>query len=332
MKRFLQITSVALLTIVFVALFLWKSNLRDVGHILARTDLRWFVAGLLVNVVALVFRTVRWRVLINRDDPPPFYATFFANTIGYALSATLPIRASDVARPALLARRTKVRFSDALGTVLTERVLDLVSILGLLLFFCVRRWNDFDDTLVHASALGAVIILGSLAALMIGIYWFRDAMRRFTARVGMILPIRFREPWMRFFDAFAKTLELAETPSAAAAVLAATAGIWLCLIGQYWCALFAAHRSLPLDAALFLNATTTVGIAIPTPGGVGGFHKICQWVLTTYYQFDIDTSVAVAVLLHVVSTAPVIVTGLLLFVREGLSWKQLTRETSNNES
>ena len=332
MKRFLQITSIALLTIVFIALFLWKSNLKDVGRILAGTDLRWLIAGLLVNVMALVFRTVRWRVLINHEDPPPFYATFFANTIGYALSATLPIRASDVARPALITRRTKVRFSDALGTVLTERILDLISILGLLLFFCVRRWNDFDDTVVHASAFAAGVILGAVIALMLGVYWFRDPMRRFNVRISMILPIRFREPFMRFFDAFAKTLELAETPSAAAAVLAATAGIWLCLIGQYWCALFAAHRGLPLDAALFLNATTTVGVAIPTPGGVGGFHKICQWVLTTYYKFDIDTSVAVAVLLHVVATAPVIVTGLLLFAREGLSWKQLTRETSNNES
>ena len=87
-----------------------------------------------------------------------------------------------------------------------------------------------------------------------------------------------------------------------------------------------------MDASLFLNAATTLGIAIPTPGGVGGFHKICQWVLTTYYRFDIDTSVAVAVLLHIVSTAPVMIAGLTLFLREGLTWRQLSRETTADET
>lgn len=332
MKRILQVVSVALLTIIFLGLFLWKSNLADVWRILRATDPRWFVAGLVVNAGALVFRTIRWRILISHRTPPPFYATFFANTIGYGLSAILPIRAGDVARPALLARRSSVRFSDALGTVLTERVLDLISILVLLLFFCVRRWREFDDAVVHGSAVFATVILIGLIALMLGVYFFRGAIRRLTARVSTILPVRFREPWMRFFDAFAKTLELVETPVAAVSVVAATAGIWFCLIAQYSCALNASHRPLPYDASLFLNAATTVGVAIPTPGGVGGFHKICQWVLTSYYQFDIDTSVAVAVLLHVVSTAPVLIIGVALFLREGLTWRELSRETTNNET
>jgi hypothetical protein len=68
----------------------------------------------------------------------------------------------------------------------------------------------------------------------------------------------------------------------------------------------------------------TVGIAIPTPGGVGGFHKLCQWLLTTFYHFDIDASVATAVLFHVVGTLPVVVSGIAMFLHEGLRWKDLT--------
>ena len=91
--------------------------------------------------------------------------------------------------------------------------------------------------------------------------------------------------------------------------------------------LIASHRPLPFDSSLFLTAATTVGIAIPTPGGVGGFHKVCQYVMTTYYRFDIDSSVAVAVLFHIVGTLPVVVVGAVLFVREGLNWRQLSQET-----
>src|SRR5215213_11510483 len=100
---------------------------------------------------ARLFRTIRWRIILDPDDPPPFYPTFFANTVGYMLSTVLPIRAADVARPALLARRTSHRFSGALGTVLTERVLDLASILGLFVFFSFLRWNEFS----HNSQIAA---------------------------------------------------------------------------------------------------------------------------------------------------------------------------------
>ena len=68
-------------------------------------------------------------------------------------------------------------------------------------------------------------------------------------------------------------------------------------------------------------------VAVLGPGGVGGFHKVCQWVLTTFYGFDIDTSVAVAVLFHIVGTLPVVVIGGILFLREGLNWRQLSQET-----
>ena len=125
MRRILQVTFIALLTIFFLGLFLWKSNLHDVWRIMTLTNPYWLASAFLVNWMALVFRTIRWRVLLASPEPPPFYPTFFANTVGYMLSTILPIRASDVARPALLARRTNVRFSTALGTVLTERVLDL---------------------------------------------------------------------------------------------------------------------------------------------------------------------------------------------------------------
>ena len=332
MRRILNIVSITLLTAIFLALFLWKSNLSDVWRIIKTTNAAWLAAGFAVNAATLLLRSVRWRVLIDYRRPPSFYATYFANGIGYALSATLPIRAGDVARPALLARRSHVRFSDALGTVLTERVLDLVSILLLLVLFCIRRWNTFNDPIVHGTAFVSGGIVAVMLLLMLGVYLFPDVIRRIHVRLGKYLPARFREPWERFFDAFAATLQLARLPMQSAIVVITTGAIWLCLLAQYSFTLLATHRPLPFDASLFLSAATTVGIAIPTPGGVGGFHKMCQWVLMSYYHFDVDSSVAVAVLLHVVSTLPTLVAAAVLMLHEGLSLRQLSRETTVDET
>jgi glycosyltransferase 2 family protein len=332
LKRILRVSAIVLLTAIFLALFLWKSNLRDVWRILLTTNMAWFATGFIINGSALIFRTIRWRILLHESGPPTFYPTFFANTMGYMLSTVLPIRAGDVARPALLARRTHVRFSEALGTVLTERVLDLLAILLLFVFFCIFRWRDFDSAVVHGGAGIAGAMLAVLALLIVAFRFFRSAVRRAHQALGRVLPQRFHDPWMRFFDAFATTLDITKRPLAFAGIMLSTVIIWFCLTSQFWFVLMAAHRPLPFDSSFFLTAATTVGIAIPTPGGVGGFHKACQYVLTTFYQFDIDSSVAVAVLFHIVGTLPVVVVGAILFLHEGLNWRELSQETHIEET
>jgi glycosyltransferase 2 family protein len=333
LKRILQLGLAAILTVFFLWLFLRNANLSEVGTILRGTSLWWVCIGLMANAAALFLRTLRWQTLLDPVNPPPFYATFFANTVGYMLSTILPIRAADVARPALLARRTSHRFSGALGTVLTERVLDLSAILLLFSYFAIRRWNEFSHDrsiaawfyVVRAGAIASIVMLSLLAFLMIGIFCFRSSLRRLHERLGRLLPLRFRDPWMHFFDTFTETLEIVKQRGAAGRILLYTAGTWACLTSQFWFAARSLEHVLPYDSSFFVTGVTTVGLAIPTPGGIGGFHKACQLVLTHFYKMTVDSSVAIAVVFHLIGTLPVLVMGLTLFAREGLHWKDVTQ-------
>jgi glycosyltransferase 2 family protein len=332
LKRILQIAAIAALTIFFLWLFLRNANLSEVGAILRATSLKWVLMGFVVNYAALILRTIRWRTILDPDDPPPFSATFFANAVGYMFSIILPIRASDVARPALLARRTSHRFSAALGTMLIERMLDLTSILTLFCVFAFLRWNEFSHDpeiaawfyIVRVGAIAAAIILAALTFFVIGLFFARDSIRRLHERLGRILPPRFREPWMHFFDSFTDALELTKHHAAFARVVLCTIGTWVTLNSQFWLATKAVGHPLPFDASFFVTGVTTIGLAIPTPGGIGGFHKACQLVLTRFYGFDIESSVAVAVVFHLIGTLPVLVTGLVLFAKQGLRWRDVT--------
>ncbi|GAC1428888.1 MAG: hypothetical protein NVSMB68_00990 [Thermoanaerobaculia bacterium] len=328
LKRPLQIAAISAITILFLYLFLRNANLSDVWRILKTTDPKWLTVALLVNFSAILFRTVRWRVLLDPDHPPPLYATFFATAVGYMLSTILPVRASDVARPVLLARRTETRFSGALGTILMERIVDLYGILLLFVVFAFRHWQDFSGNrwffIVKAGAIASVVLLVALTILMAGLFLFPIAIRRTHELLGRVVPQRFRESWMHFFDAFLQTLQIVKHGRAFAIILLSTAAIWFALTSQFIFTVLALHHPLPWDSSIFVSGITTVGLAIPTPGGIGGFHKACQLVLTNFYGFDIDSSVAAALLFHVVGTLPVLVTGLLLFVREGLRWRDVT--------
>lgn len=322
------------LTVLLLWLFLRNADFRSVWAILRSTNPWWLALAVLANVFALILRTVRWRILLDRDGAPPFYTTFFANTVGYMLSSILPIRAADFARPALLSWRSEHRFSGALGTVLMERILDLASLLFLFGYFAIRRWSEYADNpktaalwnfVVRPAAVTASILVVLLVIFLTVIYFFGAKARRFHGFVGRLVPARFRESWMHVFDSFVETTEILKRRAAFMRVLLTTVAIWFCLTSQMVIASIAIDRRLTFDAIFFITTATMLGLAVPTPGGIGGMHKVAQFVLTRFYGFDVDSSVAAAVLFHLVGTLPVIAIGLTLFIREGLHWRDVTR-------
>ena len=339
MKRILHLSIIVVLTVVFLFLFFRNSDAGRVWSLVRSAHVGWLLCGFAANFLALVCRAERWRTILDPDHRPAFYPTFFATALGFMTSTILPIRAGDVVRPALLARRTNIRFSAALGTVLTERVLDLMSILTLFLIFVGTSGRHFatdPSTSRHfvyiktaAIAAGAGVIL--LGGFVVALFFSREFVRRVHGRLARLLPVRFHDSWMNFFDSFVASLDIASHPTALVRVVLTTAAIWIFLCSQFFFVVQALGHPLPFTSSFFVTGMTIVGLMIPTPGGVGGFHKACQIALTNFYGFSIDSSVAVALLFHLVGVLPVIVTGTILFLREGLSWKQLSRISENRQ-
>lgn len=328
-RNTLRAIIIAALTLGLLTLFLRNSDLTEVGRLIRRVDVIWLVPGFLANFTALCCRSLRWRIILRPDDPPPIYPTFFATAIGFMSSALLPVRAGDLIRPALLTRRTDIRFSSALGTVLTERILDLSSILTLFLTFVVLALSGATTLpaerlhFLRGAGVVALAILTAVISLAVASYRFREQARRLVDRISRIAPARFHESIVNLFDSFVSSLKLPSRPLRLLTVLAFTATIWLCLTSQFFFVMLAFGTPLPFTASFLVTALSILGFSIPTPGGVGGFHKACQLVLVTFYGFSIDTSVAVALVFHLVGTAPVLTTGALLFLKEGMSWRQI---------
>ncbi|MEO8218528.1 MAG: lysylphosphatidylglycerol synthase transmembrane domain-containing protein [Acidobacteriota bacterium] len=331
MKRILRIGAIAALTVLFLGLFLWKSDPGRVVDLMLASNAWWLTLGFAANLAALLFRTLRWRTILNPRNPPPFYATFFANAVGYTLSTVLPVRAGDFARPAILSRRTDIKFTTALGTVLTERVFDLFAILTLFVTFVWSTNRQFSAdpstsgkfAIVRTAGILATLLLISLAVFLFALHFFREGIRGAHRKVGRILPRRFRDGWMHFFDSFVDSLALARDGVALTKVILFTAGIWFSIAAQFGFVFIALRHPLPITASFFITGMAIIGLMIPTPGGIGGFHKACQITLTNFYHYDVNTSVAAALLVHAVGILPVVLTGAALIVRDGIPWRQV---------
>ena len=89
--------------------------------------------------------------------------------------------------------------------------------------------------------------------------------------------------------------------------------------------------SLPYHASFLVIAFLTVGVAVPTPGMVGGFHAFYLIALTEVFGIDRTTAAAAGITAHALTNLPILVFGLALLGREGLSLGRVAEVTRGSE-
>ena len=88
------------------------------------------------------------------------------------------------------------------------------------------------------------------------------------------------------------------------------AGIWVVAV--------AFGIAMPFTGGLLMLAPLVVGVAVPTPGGVGGFHEAFRLGATSFFGADNNTAVGAAIVLHAISVVPVAIGALLFIIQDGL--------------
>ena len=89
---------------------------------------------------------------------------------------------------------------------------------------------------------------------------------------------------------------------------------------------------LPFHSAFLIIAFLTVGVAIPTPGNVGGFHAFYVTALVGVYGVSAEVAQAGALACHALTNLPVLVLGLVFLGREGLSLGRVAEMTEKHSA
>src|SRR5690606_13758536 len=81
--------------------------------------------------------------------------------------------------------------------------------------------------------------------------------------------------------------------------------VWLSIGVGIWLTSRAFSITFPFTGSFLVIALLTVGVAVPTPGQVGGFHAAYQIAVQTFFGVPDDRAVGAAIVLHAVSSIPI---------------------------
>lgn len=295
----------------------------------ARADYLLLSAGL--TVVTYLIRAERWQYLLGPLGPTRFGTVLRATVIGFAASAVLPARAGEVIRPYFLARREGLSATATFATIIVERVLDLVAVLLLLATFLI--WFDpgleARDSAVFSAIRYGGLVMAPVAVAALAIMFFMaghpERLHAWLLRAEAVLPAAAARLIAKAARMFAEGFAVVRRPERLVAAIAWSIVLWVSIAAGIWAVAAAFRIAMPFTGGLLMLAPLVVGVAVPTPGGVGGFHEAFRLGATAFFGADNNTAVGAAIVLHAISVGPVTLAGLLFTVQDGLKLGGIAR-------
>jgi uncharacterized protein (TIRG00374 family) len=285
---------------------LWRVDLTAVRDELKGATLWWLPLAFAANLASDWFRAIRWQQFFSpmRRLGVPFL--FTVAVLGVATNLALPMRAGEFIRVQVLRRRTGLKVSSIVATLLSEKLMDMVAfssfiMLGILLY------EDAHFMWPLAVAYGCLLTAG-----IVGARWLAARSRREPARRVAHLPrvVGRAEQWFRHeTHSLGVGLEAFQRPRAMFHVVWASHAAWLCEAVMY----YACGRALGIDLSpavyLLVVVAATIAVSVPvTQAGLGVFELAVAGLLVAF-GVDEAQAAAFAIFSHVMLALPYFATG-----------------------
>jgi len=285
-KTLINILLLLFAVVVFVLIGI-KTDWVKTTESLKSAKIEWVIASAVIMLSSHLVRAIRWNLL---TEPAGYKLnhrrTFYAILAGYLVNVGTS-RGGEVVRCALSAKSEKAPIELLIGTVVTERIIDLLMLLSVCLITLMVQFDlifGFFDFYVFTPASNfftfknTIVLLVGAMVLFFGLkYWIKN---RKSAKIekeekGGIVGI------MAKFTGGLKTIFKLKSPSI---FIFLSISIWV----GYWLSGYCLMKSLDiteqlgLTHALGLLVFGAIGIAIPLPAGAGVWGTLSFGLATVY--------------------------------------------------
>ena len=283
------------------------------GALSSEMSWTWMLLSMPFGILAQVFRGLRWRqVLEPMGEKPRIHTCINAIFLSYASSLVVP-RVGEILRCGVLKRYEGTNFSQSIGTVVTERVVDVMLILIITLFtillqipvfakFMMSTGLSFEALFSRFTATGYLVTFVCLFVLVLGMWLLFRRFRLFSktrdvvsdVTAGILSVCHLRNPLLFLFYSLA---------------------IWICYYLHFYLTFFCFDftENLGAIAALVAFVVGTFAVLVPTPNGAGPWHFAVKTILVLYGVGQTDAAIFV-LLVHTLQTLLVALLGIYALV------------------
>ena len=284
-----------------------------------RSSLLWILVFACTTISAHVLRAYRWKVMLRRVKPNlSLHHAFAALMLGYGINNAVP-RLGEVSRAIFLGQYERVSRMSILGTIVVERMIDMVFFgLAVLVSGVIYSGEIYAKFpwLRATSVIGLVLML-VMVLMMVFFVRHREALlpliTKQISRISVPAAGKIESLLLKLSDGFLSirgTRTYVEIMIFSVLIMlnyACNSLIGFYIVGiQY-------DTTVTFAMAWVAMSISSVGMIIPTPGGIGSYHAITQMILVTLFHLGKVVSTAYAVISHGISYILSIIFAVLYF-------------------
>jgi glycosyltransferase 2 family protein len=316
-----------LISIVLVYLSVRGINLQDVLSDLKKIQLSYVIVFVFLVILMQYLRSYRWGVILQPMEKIDQISLFSVTSVGFLAIAAIPARIGELARPYLISKRSSIKMSSALGTIIIERILDSFTVLTIAVI--VLLLTDLPPWMIKSSIIFFLIAL-ALFCFILFLILHREMALKFINIILNKLPGKLANKIDELIHHFIDGLEIVTNIKLLMYLFFLSILIWLLDVMAIYVLLFAFGFDLPLTASFVVMIILIVGIAIPTaPGYIGNWHFACVLGLSFFSLAKAD-ALSFAVVYHFLSMVIVVILGVVFLPFNKFTISDMTKQMNHN--
>ncbi len=314
---------------IFAGILLLVYTFRGVSLVEIQDELKninyfYLTLFMFIALLGTYIRALRWKYMIlSFKEDVKLKNLFNATVVGYGMNVIFP-RFGEVARALYLGASEKISRSSALGTIIVERVIDLI----FLIFSVVISLWTFGDELsskypwIYNSIYLGLIVLFISVAFLFFVIKFQNRIIDFIDKLFNHLNFHLFNKATEITSKVIEGFDSIKTQKNYLMIFILSPVLWFSYAFGSYIALLSLNMQLliPVDlsSGLIIMSITTFGIMIPIPGATGSYHAFCKSVLTMILGFNVKISLAYAVLTHLISNLLMLIITIFILLKRGV--------------
>ncbi len=309
----------AVITVLFLYIAFRRTDFGKLYDSMLQANYWWMIPNFACLMASHYLRAWRWRYMLEPVKANISMRSLFSGVmVGYMMNNILP-RAGEIVRPYTIGKLENVSKSAAFGTIVVERIIDMASFLVLAALIPLFYHGPLIESFPWLVNTGVVVCV--LTLLLLGLFVALGVRRDWTdvivRRIERLLPARISTRLDGWAHSFLDGFLFLSRPGRFAIITVLSILIWLLYVLMMYIAFFAfGIQHLGIAGALVVQAISSIGMALPTPGGTGTYHAFTSQALTRLYGVDATLSLSYATVTHAVGFIGVTIVGLYYFLHD----------------
>lgn len=286
-----------------------NSDLGRIGDVLMRMRWEWMLLSFIPGILAQVFRALRWQQSLSPiGERCRTHMAICAIFISYTASLVIP-RVGEFLRCGVLARKDRVSFAKSLGTVVTERAVDVLIMVLLCATVIAYQWRQFSDFF----ALTGVSITTTLSRFTSTGVWVSALCTGGILSLFFVLARRLsimRKVKYMMRGLLMGIMSVRKVRNLPLYIFYSVA-IWICYFFHYYLTFYCFDFTcnIGLAAGVVSFCTGSIAVIVPTPNGAGAWHFAVKTILVLY-GLGADDALDFALVVHSVQTLLLVALGI----------------------